>query len=133
MKKYVLVYLVLMFMGTGLLHAQITGLKVEKYYLSDANDATDTTAGRSLKYGSTTYRVFVELSPGCKLRKIYGDSEHLLKIMSTDTFYNNIDRPLATFGYLVNRNWFPDNPLLALDSWLTLGRGAKLFTGVTKE
>ena len=112
--------------------AQVQNVIVEKYYISDANDATDTINGRVLQAGSITYRIYVELKSGCKLRKIYGDANHALKIMSTDTFYNNIDRPNAYFGYLINNLWFSSNPTLALDSWLTLGLGAKYYSGIIK-
>ncbi len=114
------------------MQAQVQNVIVEKYYISDANDATDTINGRVLPAGSITYRIYIELKPGCKLRKIYGDANHALKIMSTDTFYNNTDRPNAYFGYLINHLWFSSNPTLALDSWLTLGLGAKYYSGIIK-
>lgn len=121
-----------LFFANGL-HAQVKNVTVEKYYISDANDATDTIGGRRLSAGSTTYRIYIQLQPGCKLRKIYGDANHSLKIMSTDTFYNNIDRPTAYFGYLINNLWFSGNPTLALDSWLTLGLGTKYYSGFLKS
>jgi hypothetical protein len=117
------------------LKAQVRNVIVERYYVSDENDATDTIDGsaRTLPVGSKTYRVYIQLEQGSRLKKIYGDSNHFLKIASTDTFFNNINRPNAYFGYLINKTWFPDNPTLALDSWLTLGRGAKNYKGILKE
>ncbi|MFM8950263.1 MAG: T9SS type A sorting domain-containing protein [Bacteroidota bacterium] len=105
-------------------NAQITNLSVEKYYVTDANDATDTLGNIVLSPGTATYRVFVELVSGSKLKSIYGDSNHPLVIQSTEPFYNNTDRPNAVFGYQMNKNWFDDNATIALDSWLTLGVGA---------
>lgn len=114
--------------------AQIRDVIVEKYYVSDSLDATDTIDGpaHSLPQGSVTYRVYVQLKSGYKIKKMYGTANHPLKIVSTDTFYNNIDRPTAYFGYLVNKSWFSGNPTLALDSWLTLGLCATQYTGVLK-
>lgn len=117
--------------------AQIENLIVETYYISDSLDATDSTQGRTIEPGSFTYRVYLDLAPGSKIRKIYGDQNHPLIIRSTEDFYNNIDRPNAYFGYLINRNWFSGNPTIALDSWLTLGIAGRLsstfYYGVLKS
>lgn len=48
--------------------AQIEKVTVERYYVSDANDATDTFGGY-LEPGSVTYRVYIDLLPGCVLKK----------------------------------------------------------------
>jgi hypothetical protein len=110
---------------------------VERFYISDANDATDTLGNFTLDPGTVTYRIYVELKPGSRLRSIYGSSEHPLIIESTLPFYNNKDRPNAVFGYQMNKNWFDDNATIALDSWLTLGIGAfqstKQYMGVPKS
>ncbi len=117
-------------------NAQIENLIVETYYISDSLDATDSTQGRTIEPGSVTYRVYLDLAPGSKIRKIYGDQNHPLIIRSTEDFYNNIDRPNAYFGYLINRNWFSGNPTIGLDSWLTLGIACRLsstqYYGVLK-
>lgn len=112
--------------------AQIENVTVETYYVSDTYDATDTTGGTILEDRSKTYRVYVDLQPGCKIKKIYGDANHTLRISSTAIFYNNHDRPTAYFGYLINKSWFPDNPLLGLDSWLTLGLPTKTNNALPK-
>ncbi len=112
--------------------AQVKGTVVELYYISDNNDATHVVNGQSLPVGSKTYRVYVTLEQGSKIRKIYGDVNHPLIFSSTADFYNNTDRPSATFGYLINKNWFYDNPTLALDSWLSLGLATKTQLGVVK-
>lgn len=114
--------------------AQIRNVFVEKYYVSDSLDATDTIDGAAhiLPKGSTTYRVYVQLNSGYKIKKIYGTANHPLRFTSTDVFYNNVDRPTAYFGYLINKAWFTSNPTLALDSWLTLGLCATQYNGVMK-
>lgn len=114
-------------------NAQIDNLIVETWYIADANDATDTTEGKSLVAGMKTYRVFLDLAPGSRLKSIFGNSIHPLQISSTSDFYNNIDRPNAVFGYQINKAWFNGNPTLALDSWLTLGMTATAFMGVPKQ
>jgi hypothetical protein len=113
--------------------AQIKGLSVETYYISDVNDITDNTGGRSLPLGARTYRIYVELEPGSKVRKVYGDSLHPLSIMSDSVFYNNNDRPSNEFGYEIQASWYEDNPTLALDSWLTLGLASKTHKGILKS
>ncbi|MBL7929921.1 MAG: T9SS type A sorting domain-containing protein [Bacteroidia bacterium] len=117
-------------------NAQIENLIVETYYISDSLDATDSTQGRTIEPGSVTYRVYLDLAAGSKIKKIYGDQNHPLIIRSTEDLYNNIDRPNAYFGYLINRNWFSGNPTISLDSWLTLGIACRLsstqYYGVLK-
>lgn len=116
----------------GVSKAQLEKVIVETYYVSDSLDATDTTDLRSLPKGSKTYRVYVDLKPGCKLVGIYSNSLHPLKISSTSNFFNNIDRPTEYFGYLINKQYFGGNPLLSLDSWLTLGLAEKNHLGILK-
>ena len=125
--------IVFLFVSTCSAIAQINGLSVETYYVADVNDITDNTGGRSLSLGAKTYRIYVEIEPGSKLRKIYGDSLHPLFIMSDSVFYNNIDRPSNEFGYEIQASWYEDNPTLALDSWFTLGLASKTHKGIMKS
>jgi len=127
------VIFILALLVSAMAQAQIENVLVETYYVSDASDATDTTGGRSVEEGSVTYRIYIDLLPGTKIIKIYGDQYHPLKISSTENFYNNIDRPNAYFGYLINKAWFTGNPTLALDSWLTLGLATKTGNGILKS
>lgn len=112
--------------------AQIENLIVEKWYIADNNDATDTTEGRSLQAGIVTYRIYLDLASGSKIKKIFGSDIHPLRISSTSDFYNNIDRPNAYFGYLINKSWYTGNPTLSLDSWLTLGLTSTQYAGTPK-
>src|SRR6185436_5264341 len=100
MKKILFILLLTPFVLT----AQIRDVVVETYYIANATDAADTSYGK-LEEGSRTYRVFVELEPGSRLKKIYGDAAHALKISSTENFYNNNDRaPLPYFGFNINKS-----------------------------
>lgn len=114
--------------------AQLEKVIVETYYISDANDATDTTGGY-LAPGSTTYRVYIDLSPGWKLTKLYGEPNHQLKFSSTDFFFNNIADG-QTFAKEFPKNRLTENTV-ALDSWLTIGQAtrisAKTYFGVLKN
>ena len=132
MKKIILLLLPLLTFSIAA-KAQIRNIFVETYYVSDSLDATDTINGseRALPRGSKTYRVYVQLDRGYKLKKIYGTTCNPMMIKSTTDFFNNIDRPTAYFGYQLSKSWFTGNPTLALDSWLTLGLAAK-GTGSTK-
>ncbi len=134
MKNSLIFLLVPLFLITSSLHAQLEKVIVETYYISDANDATDTIDGaaNALEDGSKTYRVYIDLKPGYKLKKIYGDVNHALKISSTASFFNNIDQSSAYFGYSINKAWFNNNPTIALDSWITLGFATKTQLGVLK-
>src|SRR5689334_18290940 len=100
MKKIIFITIITIILSNVASKAQVNNVIVETYYISDANDATDTISGRSIAQGSKTYRVYVEIEPGSRIKKIYGDINHLLKISSTANFYNNIDRvDVANFAY----------------------------------
>ena len=108
------------------LQAQIEKVFVETYYISDANDATDTTGG-TLEIGSKTYRVYIDLLPGSKLKKIYGDVNHALKFSSTNIFFNN-KADGQSFAKDFSKNRYKDNTV-ALDTWLTIGQTTKVSVG----
>lgn len=108
--------------------AQLQKVIVEKYYVSDANDATDTLGG-GLLAGSTTYRIYVDLAPGSVLKKIYGDANHPFSIQSTAPFFNHkSDGQTFAKDYVKNRYL---EGTIALDSWLTLGQTTKTQAGKT--
>jgi len=116
----------------GLLHAQneIEDVRVETYYIADANDATDGTGG-VLAPGSRTYRVFLDLGEGCSLLAMYGDSNHMFTVASTAPFFNNLDRG-RTYGHQISNSALDENTV-ALDSWLSLGAASNQKYGVEKS
>ena len=133
MKLFVSLLLFLMLSIT--MNAQIEKVIVEKYYISDSTDATDTLGGK-LPVGSTTYRVFIDLLPGYKVVKLYGDENHRLKFASDSNFFNNKSEG-QTIAKNFNKARFSENTV-ALDTWLTLGQvaktsGTKAYFGVPKN
>ncbi len=132
--KYKLFILFLpLFIFSLSLQAQLEKVIVEKYYISDQFDSTDTIGGK-LDSGSVTYRIYIDMQPGYQLQSIYGDKNHALKISSTAPFFNNIDRG-QSLGKDIPVNRLYENTV-ALDTWLTLGQvtkaGAKTYFGVLK-
>ncbi len=102
----------------------IENVVVETYYVSDSIDAADTTGG-IVESGSKTYRIYVDLAPSVRLKKIYGDQNHPLIFNSSDTIFNNsIDG--QTFGKDFQKSRLGENTV-ALDSWLTLSQTTKLL------
>jgi hypothetical protein len=114
--------------------AQLEKVIVEKYYVSDANDATDISGG-GVALGSTTYRIYVDLKPGSVLKRIYGDVNHPFSISSTEVFFNNI-LDGQTFGKDFIKGRYLENTV-ALDTWITLGQtakqGVKYYYGILKN
>lgn len=145
MKKLTALFILLLAF-TSAINAQIRNVIVEKYYVSDALDATDsinwqtdtTYQTRFLPVGSKTYRIYVQIDSGYKIHKIYGTSNHPLKFISTANFFNNISWSTYYFGYMIKKTKFNGTPTLALDSWLTLGlcginnSGSVKYNGVLK-
>ena len=86
MKKYLLLSIISfcclqLFSQNGL-----EAIIVETYYISDANDATDTTGG-GIEIGTKTYRIYLDLVPGTIVKRIYGDQNHPLIFSSSQNFF----------------------------------------------
>ncbi|MCB0792504.1 MAG: T9SS type A sorting domain-containing protein [Flavobacteriales bacterium] len=109
--------------------SDIENVIVETYYISNADDGTDT-VGSTLIEGSRTYRVFLDLCDDCSLRAIYGDANHALVIASTAPFFNNLDRG-KTYGHEINNSALDENTV-ALDSWLSMGAASNQKFGILK-
>ena len=110
----------------------IESVQVETYYISDVSDATDTDGANpdALAEGSVTYRVFLDLSPGSKVTALFGDTNHVFRIASTEVLWNNGDRGEA-YGWRIPNNRLDDNTV-ALDSWLSLAAASDAHWGVPK-
>lgn len=119
MKKHCILISLLFLLPFIQLKAQLENIVVELYYISDNTDATDTLGG-GLAAGSKTYRIYADLTPNSKIRRIYGDANHPLIIRSSENFFNNkIDG--KSFGYQFPKTRLDENTV-ALDTWLTIGQ-----------
>ena len=124
-------YLLFFFLLTSVYFTGFTQLEkviVEKYYVSDVNDATDTLGG-GLAVGSTTYRIYIDLFPGSVLKKVFGDANHPFSIQSTAPFFNHKSDG-QTFAKDFVKNRYLEGTV-ALDTWLTLGQTTKTQAGKT--
>jgi hypothetical protein len=99
---------------------------VEKYYVSNAADATVNdgiaAAPGSLPVGSVTWRVYADMLPGYKLQAVYGTLAHTLRIQSSTTFFNNEDRGAVTANGVLAAQL--RNNTVGLDSYLSVGAAA---------
>lgn len=108
--------------------AQLEKIVVEKYYITDANDATDLTGGL-IQVGTTTYRIYIDLLPNTRLKSVYGSAGHPIIFESTAPFYNHAtDGQTYAKEFLKNRY---SEGLVALDTWMTLGQTSKTQAGKT--
>ena len=132
--KTFLTTLFLFFFAAEYASAQLEKVIIEKYYVSDTNDATDLDGG-GVPVGSTTYRIYLDLKPGTILKRIYGDANHPFSIFSSEVFFNNVlDGRSFAKDFIKAR--YSENTV-ALDTWLTLGQtakqGTKYFYGILKD
>lgn len=126
-----LLLLLLSLAANGLCAQQsLENVIVELYYVSDAADATDAASGGGLTEGSRTWRVYLDLCEGCGLRSVYGDQYHPLSIASTAPFFNHADRG-RTYGHQINNTALGEGTV-ALDSYLSMGRGSAQRLGILK-
>jgi hypothetical protein len=124
MKTFFIWFVLLQLCFTGA-YAQLEKIIVETYYVSDASDATDTTGG-GLPAGSKTYRIYADLKPGSRVKKIFGSAMHSLRISSTTAFFNNKAYG-KTFGYENTSTRLRRNTN-ALDSYITIGKACTQST-----
>ena len=132
MKKQVIL-IALFSLFSFVVNAQIQNLVVEKYYVPNASDIANTDGGQ-LQNGAVTYRVFIDLANGSKISKLFADSLHLLKIKSTQPFFNNDTLNSSnggSYGFKINKNDLPISTV-GLDSWITLGAATNKHHGILK-
>ncbi len=128
----------------GLAHAQngLENVIVEKYYISNAADATAANADLTgagyatgkLPAGSVTYRVYADLLTGYNLQAIYGVAapSHALKVTTTTAFYNN-SAGATTANFSRNGVKNTTGSTLGLDSYFALGAAASNAYGILKS
>ena len=120
--KILLLFTLWLSLFLGKAHAQLENIVLELYYVSDSIDATDTIGG-GLAAGSKTYRIYADLAPDAKLRRLYGDANHPIRFESTANFFNNKEDG-QSFGFDFSKTRLDENTV-ALDTWLTLGQTTK--------
>ena len=107
---------------------------VEKYYVSDANDAAANSTGGVLSVGSVTYRLYVDMLPGYRFQAAYGvttaNYSHELRIETTTKFFNNED--YGSTSPTFTKNNARKNTVM-LDSWLSVGAACNGSFGVLKS
>ena len=108
----------------------VEAILVEKYYIADANDATDEDGG-SLPEGAVTYRVYVDMKSDYVLESVFGSMDNPLSITTTTEFFNNEDRGEET-GDAIDSGRLGDNTV-ALDSYLTLNAAGDEHLAVLKS
>ena len=124
--------ILLFFSGTNLVAQDgLEGIIVERYYISTAEDTSNSVVSGFLEPGSTTYRVYVDLKPGFSFQAAFGSPEHALRISSTKPFYNHLDAGTVNPDILPERELKVDIALL--DSWFSVAGAGENHYGVLKE
>ncbi len=102
---------------------------VEKYYISDTNDASANSTDGVLPVSSSTYRIYVDMLPGYKFQAAFGVPTHELRIATSTLFFNNEDRGSTSPTF--TKNQAKGNTVM-LDSWLSVGAACAGNFGVLK-
>jgi len=133
MKAIIKLLVLFLFIGINT-QAQIDNVIVEKYYVADAADIANTDGGQ-LQQGAVTYRVFIDLAAGSKISRVFADSLHLLKIKSTQPFFNNDTLNSSnggSYGFKINKNDLSISTV-GLDSWISIGAATNKHHGILKS
>jgi hypothetical protein len=107
----------------------LEGIVVEKYYISDKNDAGND--GGNLPPGSVTYRIFADMKPGYRFQAVFGIPGHPMRIETTTSFFNNEFKGSYIPTIIPMR--FLDHNTVMLDSWLSAGAAGEENWGVLKS
>ena len=124
---------VFLFMSFMSLYAQnaLEGIIVEKYYVSTKKDNAKKHLSGELPVGSTTYRIYVDMAPGCRFIMAYGSPSHPLEIKSTEIIFNHLDNG-SEHPIRIPERTYKKN-VVALDSWITIGPAGENYMGVLKD
>ncbi|MHC1708756.1 MAG: Ig-like domain-containing protein [Bacteroidales bacterium] len=126
MKKLFIIICFALLAVTGFSQNGVQGVILEKYYISDANDAT----AFGLPVGSTTYRLWVDLQTGYKLNSVWGSTDHVLNMQSTTNFFNSPDFDKA-YAHQIQASRLDESATM-IDSWLSFGYAASGKHAVAK-
>lgn len=126
------VFMLLLFLPC-LMQAQhgLEGIEVEKYYISSEADTVVADSMGYLPPGSVTYRIYADLYEEYRLQAVYGVPEHALRISTTTRFFNTAkgDGKMAND---LNPFSFAKNPLLMLDSWISVAAACLDYMALPK-
>ncbi|MCX6295469.1 MAG: PKD domain-containing protein [Bacteroidetes bacterium] len=114
--------------GVGFAQNGLEGVFVEKYYVSNAADATGSIG--TLPVGSVTYRVYADMLPGYKFQALYGVPGHTMNINTSTLFFNNEDRGNTTPNGIAS-TYLKTNSV-AIDSWFSVGAAGTGQMGIPK-
>ena len=113
----------------------LTGIVVEKYYLTNAADGANAlaqSATTTLSTGTTVYRVYVDMAAGYKFVNIYGNGPHNLLVNTTTNFYNDPNYGVTINPATVSLTNIVKNTSM-IDSYFTTGGTAAGKVGVLKS
>lgn len=109
----------------------IEGIYVEKFYCAGSADLRALSLSGPLTEGACTYRIYLDLMPGCRFQAAYGTPQHPLNITSSQLFYNHADvgnsQPNLIPARTLSRN------ITMLDSWLSVGAAGESFNGIPRN
>ena len=129
MKKFLLA-LVFIFCAMAGRSQGLERIVVEKYYVSDANDATGSSG--VLPVGSVTWRIYVDMAPGWYLLQVFGNQNlnHPLLMTTTTSFFNDPDYGTYTPSNSANNT---KKSTMMLDSWISTGSACTGYLGILKS
>ncbi|MEI7801222.1 MAG: Ig-like domain-containing protein [Bacteroidota bacterium] len=127
MKKLILGLTILLFAGAANAQNGLEQITVEKYYVSNATDASFSSG--TLPAGSVTWRIYADMLPGYKFQAAYGVPTHTMKITTTTSFFNNTD--YGSTAPTFSKTNAAKNSVM-LDSWFSSGAACAGNFGILK-
>jgi hypothetical protein len=106
----------------------LEGLFVEEYYHVNKKDLKNIILSGPIDVNAVTYRVYLDLAPGCRFQAAYGSPAHPLIIQSKSIFYNHAE--VGNYNVNVIPERMLKRNLVALDSWLSVGAVSENLVGI---
>ena len=113
---------------TALAQNGLERIIVERYYIADTTD--EKASGGTLRAGSVTYRIFIDLLPGYKFQAAYGVPGHPMFFTTSTNFFNDEENG-EIFGSEIPYAYLTKKALM-LDSWVSSGANSTASYGVLK-
>lgn len=138
--KSILAGLCVLLTGTFASAQGLQGIVVEKYYVSNAADASSANTDLSgagyttgtLPAGSVTWRIYADLQPGWGVQSVYGVPAHPLTLSTSTNFFNHPNGNTTGGNFSSNGTAILGSGTTLLDSYLACGAVAPSRFGVLK-
>jgi len=109
----------------------LQGVYIEEWYRVKKKDLSAQELSGPIDADAVTYRIYLDLAPGCRFQAAYGSPAHAFSIKSNANFFNHAE--VGNFNVNIIPERMLKRNLVALDSWLSAGAVSENLVGMPLE